>query len=189
MRSPAGKPQGRSHTHHPPCHHSSVIIPALSQAEISDARAVVRLRDAAAEWQQSLGIDQWAPGEVTEALLADRALVGELFVARRRQDIIAAVVLQWDDGMVWGVSAAEAGYIHSLMIDRRHSGTGLGRGVLAWAETEIAARGRKVARLDCVESNAALRAYYRRAGYAEVSRKAFPPESGLKPVTLFEKHL
>jgi ribosomal protein S18 acetylase RimI-like enzyme len=166
-----------------------MIIPTLTRAEPSDARAVVQLRDAAAEWQRSLGIKQWAPGEVTEPQLADRAHAGELFVVRRRQEIIAAVRLQWGDDAVWGVSPPEAGYIHGLMIDRRHSGTGLGRGVLAWAETEIASRGKNVARLDCVESNGALRAYYRRAGYAEVGRKSFAPESGWNPVTLFEKHL
>jgi hypothetical protein len=87
------------------------------------------------------------------------------------------------------VSPAEAGYIHGLVIDRRHSGTGLGRVVLAWAETEIVAQGKNVAHLDCAESSGPLRGYYRRAGYFEVGRKSFAPESGWNPVTLFEKHL
>jgi protein-tyrosine phosphatase len=164
-----------------------VITPTLSPGEAGDAQAVVRLRDAAAQWQQSRGITQWTPGEVTADQFADRARAGELFVVRDGPEIIAAVLLQWDDEIAWGARPPEAGYLHGLVIDRRQAGTGLGRAVIAAAETRIAARGRHIARLDCVESNSALRAYYRRAGYREVGRKTFP-HPGRRPVTLFQKN-
>ena len=166
-----------------------MTTPTLTRAVPDDARAVVRLRNAAAEWQLSQGIRQWTPGEVTEVQFANRARAGELYVVRRGQDIIAAVLLQWDDEIVWGVRPPEAGYIHGLVIDRRHSGFGFGRSVLASAETHIASQGRRIARLDCVESNNPLQSYYTRAGYLEVGRNSFASRSGWRPVTLFEKHL
>jgi protein-tyrosine phosphatase len=165
-----------------------VIIPRLSPGEAGDAPAVVRLRDAAARWQRARGISQWTPGERTAGWFADRARRGELFVVRDGPQVIAAVLLQRDDEIAWGARLPEAGYLHNLVIDRRQAGQGLGRAVIAAAEARIAAWGRHTARLDCLESNGPLRAYYRRAGYREVGRKSFEP-SPWHPVTLFEKHL
>jgi ribosomal protein S18 acetylase RimI-like enzyme len=162
---------------------------ALVPGTVEDAAAVRRLRDAAAEWLLSRDIEQWRPGEVSEAGLAARAEAGELFVSRADGSVAGAVVVVFDDSAVWGPDAGEAGYVHTLVIDRRYAGSGLGRRLLQQAEGLVTAQGRTRVRLDCVAINGRLRAYYRRAGYQEVGERSFGPDSGWSPVTLFQKHL
>jgi protein-tyrosine phosphatase len=164
---------------------ASVLVPGT----VEDAAAVCRLRDAAAEWLLSRGIEQWRPGEVSEARLASRAEAGELFVSRVDGSVVAAVVVAFEDSPIWGPDAGEAGYVHALVIDRRYAGSRLGRRLLRQAERLIMARGRIRVRLDCVATNGRLRAYYRQAGYQEVGERSFRPDSGWSPVTLFEKQL
>lgn len=71
----------------------------------------------------------------------------------------------WDD--LVGPDDEEAGYVHGLMVHPGRRGTGLGRSLLVWAEDQMRASGRRVARVDCVASNERLRAYYNSLGYAE----------------------
>jgi protein-tyrosine phosphatase len=158
----------------------------LDPATVEDAAAVVRLRDAAAEWLLSRGIEQWRPGELTNVRIAARAEAGELFVCRVDGVVAAAVVVADQDSAVWGAVAGDAGYVHTLVVDRRHAGRGLGRRVLAAVERLIATRHAR-ARLDCVSTNTRLRAYYRDAGYREVGERDLG--AGWSPVTLFEKRL
>jgi protein-tyrosine phosphatase len=164
---------------------ASVLVPGT----VEDAAAVRRLRDAAAEWLLSRGIEQWRPGEVSEARLAARADAGELFVSRAGGVVVASVVVASDDIPVWGPDADKAGYVHTLVIDRRYAGSGLGRRLLRQAERLVTARGRTRVRLDCVATNGRLRAYYRQAGYQEVGEPSFRPDRGWSSVTLFEKRV
>ena len=155
----------------------------------ADAHAVVGLRDTAAEWLLSRGIEQWRPGELAVDVLAAKAAAGQLYVRREQGAIVAAVVITWSDPAIWGVDDGAAGYVHTLVTDRRHSGRGLGLSVLADAEQLIAGQGRSRVRLDCVGTNDGLRAYYRAAGYHEVGERSFGAGSSWSPMTLFEKRL
>jgi protein-tyrosine phosphatase len=157
----------------------------LDVASPADAAAVLRLRDAVAGWLLARGIDQWHPGELTETGLAAHAAAGNLHGLRSAGGIVAAVVVQHADEPIWGPDDGKAGYVHTLVVDRAHAGSGVGRRVLAGAEDLIAASGRPLARLDCVSRNPALRAYYRTAGYAEVGTR----EIYYGTITLFEKQL
>jgi GNAT superfamily N-acetyltransferase len=161
-----------------------VAAERLEAGVATDAAAVVRLRDAAAGWMLARGIEQWHPGEAHEARLAARADAGELFVVRDGREVVAAVVIASADPEIWGPRPDDAGYVHTLVIDRRRAGTGLGRRVLARAEARIAARGASFARLDCV---AGLVPYYRAAGYTEFGHRTF--DNSWTPVTLFQKEL
>lgn len=161
----------------------------LERGAATDAAAVVRLRDAAAEWLLARGIEQWRPGEASAAGVAARADAGELFVVRDRGEVVAAVVVVPSDPLIWGPRPDDAGYVHTLVIDRRRAGQGLGRRVLVLAEARIAAGGAVRARLDCGAGNDGLTAYYRAAGYAEVGRRSFAPDQPWPPVVLFEKPL
>lgn len=166
-----------------------MMTPNLESGMVADAAAVVRLRDAAAEWLLSRGIEQWRPGEASEAGVAARADAGELFVVRDRGQVVAAVVIASSDAEIWGPRPDDAGYVHTLVIDRRRTGEGLGRRLLALAEAHIARRGGTYARLDCVTGNDGLTAYYRNAGFTEVGRRTFAPDRFWSPVALFEKAL
>ena len=93
--------------------------------------------------------------------------------------------LMWSDPAIWRHDDAFAGYVHGLVIDRAHAGQGLGRHLLDWAARETKMTGASKLRLDCAETNLALRNYYRRCGFREVGRRDLNRFS----VTLFERTL
>lgn len=101
--------------------------------------------------------------------------------------VAAGLRLLWDDTAMWGSRPGAAGYVHGLAVDRSRAGTGLGAALLAWAARETRARARLLLRLDCVEANTALRAYYRGQGFTPAGRRDLPPP--LHAVVLLEKRL
>ena len=155
-------------------------------ASRDDAVAILRLRDALANWMLERGIDQWRPGEMSLAWIEECAGQGWVFVARRDANLIASVTLVWSDPFIWGDLDGPGGYIHMLMVDRGHAHLGLGRSLLDWAESRIKRSGHHRARLDCVRTNVALRAYYEDAGYALVGYRDF---DSVPAVALYEKPL
>jgi GNAT superfamily N-acetyltransferase len=94
-----------------------------------------------------------------------------------------------NDPLIWGKRPESAGYVHMLMVDRDFEGHGIGRLILEWAEGSILAAGHSLARLDCVNANEPLRAYYERAGYRCVGTKSFPELSWAGVAALYEKQL
>lgn len=93
--------------------------------------------------------------------------------------------LLWSDREVWGERSEDAGYVHGLVIDRRHAGADLGARLLDWAGQRARGNGRAFLRLDCVESNVRLRRYYSDRGFWEMGRRDLGDMWW--PVTLFEK--
>lgn len=155
----------------------------------ADVPIAIRLRDAAAEWQQRRGIDQWRVGEVGPKQVERLVDSGVVFIAERWDgQIIGKVTVVWSDEEVWGTQEIPAGYIHGLVVDREFAGLGYGRWLLDWAERHIFAHGRRVARLDYVASNEALGRYYAAAGYRVVGTNTFPGTTW-QPDTLAEKQL
>lgn len=158
-----------------------------------DLTELVRLRDAAARWQQGAGIDQWKPGELGADHFRARMRAGEVWLATLGPGgpSAGAWELWWDDLAAWGEQPPVAGYVHRLMTDRRTAPPGAGRLMLAEAERRIAAAGRSLCRLDCLAGNARLRRYYQDAGYAVVGETpAKHGDAGKRyAVTLLEKRL
>lgn len=157
----------------------------LEPATAADARALHRLRRDLEDWLRSREIDQWVPGEVREDEIASQIARGEWHVLRNGAAIDAALRFLPTDREIWGEDDATARYVHGLMVDRAAAGRGLGEAMLRWAAERSAAEGAELLRLDCGESNAALRAYYRDRGFTEVGRKDF--DHGWFSVALFEK--
>ncbi|MET7650343.1 tyrosine-protein phosphatase [Streptomyces sp. NPDC005486] len=164
---------------------------AHRRAEPRDAPLLVRLRDTAALWQLARGIEQWRPGEKTEAHFVDRMREGEVWLAYADGAVAGAWELWWDDLAAWGPRPADAGYVHRLMTTPHTSPPGTGRRMLAQAESRIAAAGRAYARLDCLSANPRLRAYYESAGYTVVGEQRAKEGGPGSPyaVTLLEKRL
>ncbi len=154
-------------------------------ARLADAEALVRLRDAAAQWLLDRGVEQWAPGEVHAAVVEAQIGAGEWHVVRAGGDVVAALRLLWDDVLVWGDQPPVAGYVHGLVVDRLH-GRGLGAQLLDWAGEQVGRQGRALLRLDCQEHNGQLRAYYRRHGFTEVGRSE-DPTGVFRPVVRLER--
>jgi ribosomal protein S18 acetylase RimI-like enzyme len=161
--------------------------PVLEPATDADAEAIVALRDAAARWMQGRGIAQWAPGEVGIAEMRHLVREGRVVVVRLGGRVVAAAQLVSEDPDVWGDQADPSLYVHGLVIDRSHAGAGLGRAVLSQVERRAVADGARYLRLDCVAGNAALRAYYCEAGFAEVGHRSFG--EWRHPTTLLQKEL
>ena len=159
-----------------------MLAPALAH----DVPAVVALYDAAARWLLAKGIAQWRPGDRPPAYFADAAAAGRLLVWRESGAVRGAVVVSSSDRR-WESTPPGTRYLHALVIDRARAGTGLGRRIVAATEDRLRAAGIRRVRLDCVSTNAALRAYYRDAGYAELGVRDLPPPWG--SVSLFEKPL
>jgi ribosomal protein S18 acetylase RimI-like enzyme len=161
---------------------------ALELADLSDADGVVALRDAAAHWLVSQGIRQWEPGEVSPAEVTAQITDGQWWVLRGGSGLRAALRLVDEDPHAWGHRDDPALYVHGLVISRQEVGAGLGVNLLRWVEATAAQRGVPVVRLDAVETNERLRAYYRRHGFREVGRATFD-DPRWYPAVLLEKML
>jgi ribosomal protein S18 acetylase RimI-like enzyme len=163
------------------------LDPEPESARPADAPAVVALRDAAARWMADHGIVQWVPGEVRVAVVRRQIDAGEWFVHRVDGVVRGTLRVIESDEEVWGARPPDALYVHGLAVDRSLRGAGLGSRLLDWAGTRAARAGRSHLRLDCVETNARLRAYYRGQGFREVGRS--DRDGGRHPVTLLEREL
>jgi ribosomal protein S18 acetylase RimI-like enzyme len=160
------------------------VVP--ERARRADAVEIERLRDAAAKWLLSRGIEQWAVGEIDTATFEAQIAAGDWHVIRSGSRVLACLRLLWEDTSVWGDVAPVAGYVHGLTTDREY-GRGLGGALLDWAGDEVARRGRSLLRLDCQEHDHRLRAYYQRLGFDEVGRTEFGPDHPWRPTIRFER--
>jgi ribosomal protein S18 acetylase RimI-like enzyme len=179
---------------------SDVVETAVGSLSIrvaagDDARAVLRLRDDLAAWMVQRRIDLWQPGEMPLTWVEHSIAQGWFHTVWKQGELVGSVTVAWQEPFVWGASDTPAGYIHMLMVDRAYAGNGVGRSILGWAEGQIAASGRRLARLDCATSNGRLCGYYEQAGYVAVGRrrfrlqesKTFPAVDRAVDTTLYEK--
>jgi ribosomal protein S18 acetylase RimI-like enzyme len=179
---------------------SDVVETAVGSLSIrvaagDDARAVLRLRDDLAAWMVQRRIDLWQPGEMPLTWVEHSIAQGWVHTVWKQGELVGSVTVAWQEPFVWGASDTPAGYIHMLMVDRAYAGNGVGRSILGWAEGQIAASGRRLARLDCATSNGRLCGYYEQAGYVAVGRrrfrlqesKTFPAVDRAVDTTLYEK--
>lgn len=79
----------------------------------------------------------------------------------------------------------QSAWIHSLAVRRIFAGRGLGKRLLAFLENLALANHRELCRLDVIDANARLKAYYGELGYRPLGTQNFKG----KPVRLMEKTL
>ena len=158
-------------------------------ASATDAATILGLRHAAEDWLAARRIDQWAPREVPLATVAAQIEAKEFYVARRDPSgpVIAALRLIGSDPTIWPEEDELACYVHGLVINRSDAGTGLGAALLEWASEQTRREGRSMLRLDCAETNGALRSYYLNLGFRHVGRREFAEGSSWFSVALFER--
>ena len=146
----------------------------VEPAVLADARAVHELRRQIEDWLDEQGIEQWGHGHVSQQEITEQIHAGQWHVVRDpAMGVAAATRLLWADPEVWGTDDTPAVYIHGLMVHRGAAGRGLGAFLLDWAAERGRVGGAEVIRLDCVESNTALRTFYQRQGFQEVGRRDF----------------
>src|SRR5450759_28644 len=155
-------------------------LPALRRATERDHEVIIRLIDAAAEWLRTKNTDQW---EQPWPSVEDRS-------HRIVKDIrLDKTWIAWDGGLpaatitidsahspVWPAEKIRdrAVYVCRLVVNRSHSGQGLGAALLDWAGLRAMRRhAARWVRVDVWTTNKALHAYYRRQGFGScgVSRE------------------
>lgn len=145
----------------------------LRPAVAGDAAGLLALRTQVEDWLAERGVEQWGRGEVSLADLRRQVAAGEWHVVVDADGVVGGLRLLWSDEPVWRREDCFAAYVHGLMVRRSPAARGLGAALLSWAAEQGRARGAPLLRLDCVERNAALRAYYARLGFREVGRRDF----------------
>lgn len=159
-------------------------------ASSSDVDVILALRDEAGHWMTERGIDQWSPGEIPRTTIEHRVAEGLAFLLLGPgEETAGTVTVLWSDELIWGERAADAGYVHMLIVTSSMRGAGLGRALLDWAETHVADHGRSASRLDCARGNRRLRQWYEQGGHVHVADKEFAEPSWARPVALYEKRL
>ncbi len=160
---------------------------AIRLAVPHDAPDIVSLRLQLEGWLASRGVEQWRHGEVALADVVREISDGDWHVASEGKSLLGALRLLWSDAPVWQHDNEFAAYVHGLMVPRSNAGEGIGAALLSWAEQQAKSRDARTLRLDCVETNARLRAYYSALGFREVGQRDF--DGPWYSATLFEKAL
>lgn len=150
---------------------------AVTRLELDDLEDVLELFDAVQAWLAQKGLkEQWGERPFSEseaqrkrfgAWLASGRMVGVRSGGRRAGTLVFS--FSPPDYAEELRGRAAGGYLEAFAVRRDFAGRGVGAALLGWAEGEALDRGWTTLYLDCWAGNAALRAYYRRAGYSEVS--------------------
>jgi GNAT superfamily N-acetyltransferase len=167
-------------------------VPGLSvgpseEAGYQDSGALIWLREDATRWLQERGVRQWDPSDVSRGEIRAQLSERQWYVLREGPAVVGGLRLLWSDEPVWGLRPPDAAYVHGLVVDKRHAGNRLGALMLNWAEGRTRQAGRLLLRLDCAETNSALRRYYCGQGFGEVGRRDL--DGPQHSVVLFEKNL
>lgn len=164
----------------------------MEKATLADLDEILELFDAVQTWLVGKGLKgQWGdqPFSASEGQRERFAawLDDETFWVVRRDGRIVGTLVFSSTPPGYAEDALEGravgGYLEAFAVHRSHAGKGVGATLLAWAEQEAGRRGLRTLHLDCWADNGALRAYYRRAGFTELSTLALGAWRGV----LFEK--
>jgi len=147
------------------------IAPVLATGD--DVDAIHALRRSLEDWMAANGTIQWPRGSLPRERVAAQVDAGEWHVVRDDGGVVGAIRLLWSDPDFWGADGSFAVYVHGLMVDRRHTGAGIGTALLDWAAARGRDAGVDVFRLDCRTTNPVLRAYYEAYGFRAVGQRDF----------------
>jgi protein-tyrosine phosphatase len=165
--------------------------PSVRLATEDDIEPLLELLAAGARYALSHGVDMWPERFDTALLLGDIAR-GELYVAHDGDRLVATLTHTFADPPVWGEDDGRASYVHRLAVGPDRRGSGLGHRLLAWAGETGRRRGRELLRLDTLQENARLRAWYEASGFTHVADRAIdvPPGAASRAtltVSLYER--
>jgi len=159
----------------------------ISDVKAAQAPRVLAILRETAAWLQSKGLEQGQDfAEGVEDSEAMRPMEGSAFLVERGGQDAACVVLQWQDPF-WDEAGkdGQAAWIHSLAVRRIFTGRGLGKHLLAFMESLARARRKDYCRLEVVDTNTRLKAYFRKLEYRELGTQLI---NG-KTMRLLEKNL
>jgi ribosomal protein S18 acetylase RimI-like enzyme len=144
----------------------------------SELNVVLNYLHSAATTLQQKGVEQWAawlnPQQVNINWVEKGIQDGEYYLILKEKSPIGIVRLSETDETYWGKQTTLARYIHSLVIEERFSGLGLGKQVVELVIQQAIADAIPFMRLDCIATNAALCNYYESQGFKKVGQKQMP---------------
>ena len=141
---------------------------SIALAGPADLDALVEIDASASAWSDAIGRPGGSAPRPLRDIFAETIMRGEAWIARWQGERAGKITLQWEDTAVWGQTPWDAVYVHGLSTHRDFAGKGVGLALLRWAERAAEAAGRSYVRLDCNADNPELRAYYERAGFADI---------------------
>jgi GNAT superfamily N-acetyltransferase len=142
-------------------------------------------------WLNSRGVGQ-VPSRIyrdSADYFSESIAGGEVYFAVIRDEIVGSLRLLSEDRIVWPEADDRAFYLYNLLVRRNLKGQGLGRQLLAWAESQTIIAGKDYLRLDCFANNAILRRYYENAGYADRGEVDARYPFGTLRLQRYEKHV
>ncbi|SEL94262.1 Acetyltransferase (GNAT) family protein [Paenibacillus sp. cl141a] len=140
------------------------------QATEADSHIILDLWKGSARWIQSKGINQWNPSHFNINQVYECFNNGiEFYLAQLNEEVVGTLYICWSNPVPWGeLDNNESGYIHRFAVSRNHTGNGIGKQLLNWAEKYIKDKGKTFIRLDCMAENARLNQYYLEVGYKHI---------------------
>ena len=96
------------------------------------------------------------------------------FLEDDNHQLVGMFRLMSEDELYWGKQELKAGYIHSLVVDKKYAGKQIGQKIIAEVEFNLPGKGIFILRLDCNASNTALCQYYENLGFKKVGEKQMP---------------
>lgn len=138
------------------------IVPATPD----QIETVAAILEDASSIQRAHGFQGW-PVPFPRQRLLDRFADGQVFLALRDDTPVGTFSLQAADPLFWGEQPPDALYLHGFAIRSSGAGQGIGRAMLAWAETYTAAQGKPFLRLDTLADDPGICRYYEQAGYVD----------------------
>jgi ribosomal protein S18 acetylase RimI-like enzyme len=142
---------------------------AIRRARSGDYDEAMAILREAADWLSARGNPQWQHWymDVGRRMLRERLEHHEVYLFQSGNSPVGTLTIQWSDSELWGHRGIDglAGYIHGMAITRSMGGMRVGERLLEWAVETIAARGRRLARLDALASNVPLCRYYEQRGF------------------------
>lgn len=119
----------------------------------------------ASEWLKERGMSQWEKPPVSKAEFRAASDRNEVYVLAQGTDVVGTVTLTKDKDYYWGAAEGDAIYLHRLVVSRKYKGLRIGEQLLRWAEEFTVANDLRLLRLDCRNSNPAIKEYYSKNGF------------------------
>jgi GNAT superfamily N-acetyltransferase len=163
----------------------------IRRAQPGDTDAIVEMRYELTHWLKSLGTDQWTSDlgiDRTEVIRRVDASIreGSTWVTCDGNKLVGSIAIDQvsDPGLWTPEERRESLILHRMMVRRSHSGHGLGRRMIDWADRIALVQRRSWLRLDAWDTNEALHRYYLSLGFKRVRHV---PNHRFPSATLFQR--
>lgn len=162
----------------------------FKEIEYKEIELVLDLFKKAAEKINKLNINHWQywknpPIEKLE-WVKEGILMNEFyFVTNSNGETLGMVRVQKEDILYWGKQNKSARYVHSLVVEEKYKGKGIGVKILLKIEEIARNENCEYLRLDADSKNPKLCNYYINQGFVNVGSKKLP----LSIYNLYEKKL